>query len=173
MLLEAVVAQKEGPLDATGTRHGLSAFAPLMQNLLGALSVLCGFTHEEGHTKFELFHVDVEEAESILAVTGVCIQFLTNCHVLPQHQVAMIYISIIWQYVLPGLPTSLPLFSVMKYVFIHDCYSMPYLVASITYVILSFTVYFLYCIHPSSNIFIYLFWLLSFHFLFLSSAVYW
>lgn len=112
MLLEAILAQKEGPIDASGVRHGLAAFSPLLQYLLGALSVLCGFTHPEGHTHFELLRLDVEEAESILTVTGVCIQFLTNCQVLEQRQVAMIYISIIWQYLLPVLPSTLPLFSV-------------------------------------------------------------
>lgn len=115
MLLEAIVAQKEGPVDATGTRHSMAAFAPLMQSLLGALAVLCGFTHEEGYSNFELFHLDVDEAASILTVTGVCIEFLTNCHVLAERQVAMIYISIIWQHLLPVLPTTLPLFKVILF----------------------------------------------------------
>ena len=112
MLLEAILAQKDGPIDATGKKYGLDAFAPLLQNLLGALAVLCGFTHEEGRSQIELFRLDEDETESIMTVTGVCIQFLTNCHVMEERQVALIYISIIWQYLLPILPIKHDLFTV-------------------------------------------------------------
>lgn len=113
MLLEALVAQKQGPVDAAGTRHGLGAFAPLLQSLLGALAVLCGFTHgEEVHNNAELLKLDEGEVASILAVTGVCVVFLTNCGAMQERQVAMIYIAITWQYVLTLLPPCHPLLSV-------------------------------------------------------------
>ena len=112
MLLEAVLAQNDGPVDSAGKKHGMEAFAGLLQNLLGALSVLCGFTHEEGTSNFDFFKIDMDETVSIMSVTGVCIQFLSNCGILYRRQVAMIYISIIWQYLLPTLPVDQPLFAV-------------------------------------------------------------
>jgi hypothetical protein len=112
MLLEAIVVQKEGPCDVFGNRHSISAFAPLLQNLLGALSVLCGFTHDEAHSNFDIFKIDEAEATSIMRMSLVCIEFLTNCQVLRERQVAVIHISIIWQHLLIVLPTTNPLFAV-------------------------------------------------------------
>mmetsp|Transcript_20170 Transcript_20170/g.34002 ORF Transcript_20170/g.34002 Transcript_20170/m.34002 type:complete len:1156 (-) Transcript_20170:131-3598(-) len=110
-LTEAVVAQKQGPRDVAGVQYGLDSFAPLLQNLLGALSVMCGYTHDEGRSSFELFKLDADEAASIVSVTGLCIEFLTNCQALHIHQIAMIHVSIIWQYLLPVLQSNNALFT--------------------------------------------------------------